>query len=49
MYYQNDFGGKGFVINGINYFTESMIVNEDAEILQDCYSVKGDYFYLKKG
>lgn len=33
----------------MNYFTESLVVNESAEVVEDCYSVKGDYFYLKKG
>ena len=49
VYYNNDFGEKGFMINGINYFTESLVVNESAQVTEDCYSVKGDYFYLKKG
>ena len=33
----------------MNYFTESLVVNESAEVVEDCDSVKGDYFYLKKG
>ncbi len=24
-------------------------MNESAKVMEDCYSVKGDYFYLKKG
>lgn len=40
---------KKFIINGVDYHKEEIIVHKQGEVLDDAYSVKGDYFYLKKG
>lgn len=40
---------KRFLINGVDFHKQELVVHKQAEVLQDAYSVKGDYFYLKQG
>lgn len=40
---------KKFLINGVDFHAGEIVVHKQGEVLQDAFSVKGDYFYLKKG
>lgn len=40
---------KSFVINGVDYYQQEEVLQKQAEVLEDAFSVKGDYFYLKQG
>lgn len=40
---------KRFLINGVDFHKEEIVVHKQGEVLEDSYSVKGDYFYLKRG
>jgi hypothetical protein len=33
----------------VDFHKEEIVVHRQAEVLEDGYSVKGDYFYVKKG
>jgi hypothetical protein len=37
------------LLNGVDFHANEIVVNRQGELLEDAYSVKGDYFYLKKG
>ena len=36
-------------INGVDFYQNEIIVHKQTELLDDAFSVKGDYFYLKRG
>jgi hypothetical protein len=40
---------KEFLINGVDFHAQEIVVHRQGELLEDAFSVKGDYFYLKKG
>ena len=40
---------KEFLINGVDFHAQEILVHRQGELLEDAFSVKGDYFYLKKG
>ena len=40
---------KSFRVNGVNYFSHEKCIDKKAQVLNDVYTAKGDYFYLKKG
>lgn len=37
------------MINGVDFYGNEILVQDQGELLEDAFSVKGDYFYLKKG
>jgi hypothetical protein len=40
---------KQFLINGVDFHAGEIVVGRQGELLEDAFSVKGDYFYLKRG
>ena len=40
---------KSFLINGVDFYKDETVIQSQGELLEDAFSVKGDYFYLKKG
>jgi hypothetical protein len=40
---------KQFLINGVDFHAGEIVVHRQGELLEDAFSVKGDYFYLKRG
>jgi hypothetical protein len=40
---------KQFLINGVDFHAGEIVVHRQGEVLEDVFSVKGDYFYLKRG
>jgi hypothetical protein len=40
---------KSFYINGVDFHAQEIVVQRQGEMLEDAYSVKGEYFYLKRG
>lgn len=40
---------KQFLINGVDFHAGEIVVHRQGEVLEDAFSVKGDYFYLKRG
>ena len=43
------FEDDGYKLNGVYYFINRRVLNQEAEVLEDCHTVRGDNFYLKKG
>lgn len=40
---------KHFIVNGVDFHKQEVVVQKQGELLEDAFSVKGDYFYLKAG